>query len=326
MRYLSLFLCLLFLNETSLKTSRAESDKVSPSIRIEGRKNITINKPSVNLADLAHITSNSIQDDEAIIALQKLTIESSPAPGETITISASRVLERMKEYGVELSQVIYVLPRVTKVTRAYRLINQSEVEKAVKAALENYGREAVIKRINFNSEIKVPPDLQELRASLYQTQRPGLLGFHVKADLTDGQNVSFDVTAQIDEWSQIPVSGRYISRGETIGENDFVMARVNLTALPSDSIHTASEVIGKEVLHDIPYGESFRKNRLIIPAVISAGSKVFLIYKTGSLEATATGVALDSGILDQQIRVRNDHSKKVIIGRVLEEGKVGVNP
>ena len=69
----------------------------------------------------------------------------------------------------------------------------------------------------------------------------------------------------------------------------------------------------------------FQKRKLDIPPVIDMGALVTLVYRSGGIEATASGVAIESGALGDEIRVRNDSSRKIILGKVLEPGIVGVS-
>ena len=54
------------------------------------------------------------------------------------------------------------------------------------------------------------------------------------------------------------------------------------------------------------------------------GHHHFGLGRFGRLEATATGVALENGGFNQEIRVRNEGSKKVVVAKVLEAGLVSV--
>ena len=68
----------------------------------------------------------------------------------------------------------------------------------------------------------------------------------------------------------------------------------------------------------------FSKNSLEIVPDIEVGGSVTLVYKNGSLEATSTGIAMEAGIIGKEIRVRNESSKKVVRGKIIEAGQVQV--
>ena len=124
-------------------------------IRIEGRKSATVNQQNIRLSDIAEIKSDSMKDADIIIALQKIVIDPSPQPGESTTLSASRILERLKQEGVKLSEIIYTFPRVLKVDRAARVLTSYEVSEALKRALKEQGRDLNIRQVNYNENIKV---------------------------------------------------------------------------------------------------------------------------------------------------------------------------
>jgi flagella basal body P-ring formation protein FlgA len=304
----------------------AETPSLKDGIRIEGRKTAIVNQANIRLSDIAEVSSRSMQDDEAIIALQKIRIDPAPRVGEEVTVSASRILERLKEEGVKLSEIVYVLPRIVSVSRASRVLSMPEIEEALKQALKDNGKEMNIKQINYNDSIKVPPSYSHIKANIYQSSHPGEISFNITGSVDGEEDQKFDLTAQVDQWINVPVAGSYLTKGNKIASGDIVMARMNAANIPMDVFHNTEEIIGKEVTSDIQYGESFRKNKLNIPAAVLNGSKVVLYYKSGALEATATGIAQEAGLIGQEIKVKNESSKKIVVGKVIEPGKVGVNP
>jgi flagella basal body P-ring formation protein FlgA len=109
-----------------------------------------------------------------------------------------------------------------------------------------------------------------------------------------------------------------------VGAGDLMMARLNLGSIPSDTAHEATSIIGLETSSNITYGEVFRKKKLAIPPLIESGSKVTMVYESKLFKATASGVALESGAAGQMIRIRNDGSKRVVSGEVVEPGLVRI--
>ena len=60
------------------------------------------------------------------------------------------------------------------------------------------------------------------------------------------------------------------------------------------------------------------------PQAISAGQMVNLVYESRNLKVTAKVKALESGRVDQWIRLENPTSRKLIQGRVLPTGEVSI--
>lgn len=298
------------------------------SIHIIGRKEISVTTPSVKLADIAQISSELKDgtDDEAIIALQKIVVDKSPQPGNSSTIAAAAVLERMRTAGVNLDAVSYTLPRIVTVKRAGRVISLDEVTSAVKAALAKSGNETDIKSIAYNEGMYVVPGMTSFEARPFNVGAPGRMGFEVTAKTPGSEDVRFKVQAQVDEWKEIPVARRPLNKGEVIGPQDIMRARLNMAALPRDAVQDDDSLVGLSTSDEIGYGEFFRKPKLAIPPVVNAGGKVTILYRSNVLEVTATGTAMEPGIKGQDIRVQNDASKKVVHATVLEAGIVGVKP
>jgi flagella basal body P-ring formation protein FlgA len=68
----------------------------------------------------------------------------------------------------------------------------------------------------------------------------------------------------------------------------------------------------------------FSAAAVAIPPVVEAGSRVTMMYRYGRLQASAIGVALESGTERQEIKVRNDSSKRVVSARIVDKDTVEV--
>jgi flagella basal body P-ring formation protein FlgA len=102
------------------------------------------------------------------------------------------------------------------------------------------------------------------------------------------------------------------------------MDKVNGTIISRDNLEQLGDLVGRTMTRDVGEGEMFNAMAVAIPPVVTAGTKVTIVYKRGRLEATAMGVAVEAGITGQEIKVRNESSKKVITARVKQPGVVEV--
>lgn len=309
----------------ALCSAYAEAPR-SRSIRIIGRENLTITTPEIRLGDVAEVISTMPQDDDAVIGLQKIYLERSPAPGAELTIAASSVLQTLAKQGVDFERIAYTFPRIMTVRRAGRILSAEEVREAIERSLSQMSAEVVLKEVRYQGDRTISPGPARIEALPLSATNPGLRPFTINIRVNGEAQQPFEVTALVDEWAIMPVAKRPVARGTLIAADDVVMARVNLAAIPADALRNDEDVIGLEVNRDIPFGEVFRRDKLTIPPLINAGSRVTMVYKRGPFEASASGVALESGIRGQEIKVRNDTSKKVISGVVLEAGVIGVRP
>lgn len=295
----------------------------SPTIRVQGRADAIVTDKAVRLGDIAQIDSPNIQDDEAIIELKKIAVGVSPKAGESMTLEGSKVLERLRDEGVRLDSIRYSLPRDISVTRAFREVKLDELERALTSFLSKESKQVDVKQLVVDGPIRVPTDSLGLEVVALQATRPGHIGVNYKS--VDGSDeVRFQLKAVADEWRLMPVASRPLAKGATVTANDVQLMKVNGTALGRDSIENLGDIVGRNLTKDIGQGEMFKASTVVVPAVVTAGSRVTVVFRQSRLEVTASGIALENGGMGQNIRVRNESSKKVIVGKVSDPGLVTV--
>lgn len=104
------------------------------------------------------------------------------------------------------------------------------------------------------------------------------------------------------------------------------LVRLNLNEQPEDVVEEVQDVVGRRAKGRIGAGQVFRKKMLDIPPVIPKGAKVQIVYRRGGLSASASAVAIEDGFEGGKVRVRNEGSKKIVVGRVVSVEEVEVTP
>jgi flagella basal body P-ring formation protein FlgA len=318
-RILSLYLFLLLVPVVAGAEER--------TIRIIGRSDITVTTPMVKLGDLAEVTSRDARDSEAVIALKNISLGQSPAPGSESTVSASRIIELLKDNQFELDKIGYAIPRIIKIKRASRILTSFEIQNAIEQYISDSGRDLSIRKLEYSNDFHVPTSNIDLSVKSLSNQSQGRTTFLINASSFDNgrrEDIRHQIDAQVSEWIKLPVASRPVSKGSMVSGDDVMMARLNLNTIPKDAVRESSGIIGHETQRDIGYGEVFRNNRLSIPPAVAAGSRVTVVYRRGGLEATASGIAMESGTIGEEIRIRNDSSRKVVSGTIIESGLIGV--
>ena len=302
----------------------AEPQAGSPHfIRLEGRAEAVVTEGTIRLGDIAQIDSPNVQDDEAIIHLKRISIGESPKAGETMMLDGSRVLERLKAEGVRLDSVRYTLPRNISITRAFREVKMDELERALGAFISKGEKQIDVKQIVMDKPVRLPTDSLGLEVVALQTTKPGHIGVDFKS-IAGSDEVRFQMKAIADEWRMMPIAVRPLARGSIVSANDVHLTRMNGTSMGKDSLEHIADIVGRSLTKDVGQGEMFKAAAVIIPPVVNAGARVTVVFRQNRLEVTAVGTALENGGLGQDIRVRNDSSKKIVMGRVVEPGLVMV--
>lgn len=292
-------------------------------IRLQGRSDVIVTEPVVHLSDVAQIESAAIADDEAVLELRKIVLGQSPKAGESKVIQGVEVLERMRDAGVRLDSLVYTFPRQITITRAYREVAGEELERALKSFLASHDRPLEVKHLLATNPIKIPADSLGVEVVGVQPIQPGHYGIDYRSR-AGSDEIRFQMRALADEWKMMPVASRPLKKGDVISAGDVRLAKVNATIMARDSVEQIGDVVGRSLVRDVGQGEMFNTAAVIIPPLVTAGSRVTMLYRQGRLEAAAVGVALEAGTARQEIKVRNEASQKVVSARVVDKGVVEV--
>jgi hypothetical protein len=295
----------------------------SSMIRLVGRAETVVTEPQVRLSDVAQIDSPNLQDDEAILQLRKVQIATSPKAGETLVMDGSQVLEKLRDQGVRLSSIRYSLPRQITITRAFREVKLDELERALSSFISKTDRQIDVRQLVLDKPMRIPTDSFGLEVVSLQTTQPGHFGVDFKS-VAGSDEVRFQLRAIADEYRTMPVAARPLKRGDIVTAGDVRLEKINGTSIGRDGVENLGDLVGKSLTKDVGQGEMFKTSAVVIPAVVTSGSRVTILFRLNRLEATATGTALENGGYNQEIKVRNDGSKKVIVAKVVEPGLVSV--
>lgn len=303
--------------------TEANAQAIGTAVRINGRADVVVTDPTIRLQHIADIESNRIQDDDALIELRSIVIATSPKAGEKLLLEGEKVLEQLRNQGVRLDQIRYTFPRQISVTRAYRELMSEELERAVSMFLGRSDKQVELRKLVMGRPVKVPADANAVEVVNLKVTAPGHIGVDFKA-ASESEDVRFSLKGLADEWRLVPVAAAPVKRGDVITGATIEMKKVNGTSMSKDVLENIGDIVGHAVTRDIGQGEVFRQGAVVVPPVIRAGSRVTLVFREGGLEATATGTATESGIVGQEIKVQNETSRRLVVGKVVEPGIVAV--
>lgn len=308
----------------AVQVAAAESPKGSlATIRVQGRAEAVVSDGMVRLGDIAQIDSPNVRDDEAIVQLKKIAVGTSPKAGESMIIEGSQVLERLRDDGVRLDSLRYSLPRQISVTRAFREVKMEELERALASFISKGDKQMDVKQLIVDKPVRLPTDSLGLEVVALQTTQPGHIGVDYKS-VAGSDEVRFQLRAIADEWRLMPVASRPLAKGSVVSASDVQLTKMNATVVTKDSVENLGDIVGRSVTKDVGQGEMFKAAAVVVPPVVTAGSRVTLVFRQDRLEVTASGIALENGGLGQEIHVRNESSKKVVMAKVVEPGLVMV--
>ncbi len=123
-------------------------------------------------------------------------------------------------------------------------------------------------------------------------------------------------------WSQpIIVAAHDLKRGTIIALEDLL---VDVVALSRNCRYPSSpdEVLGSTLNRDLERAEALTVDDFKRLPLVERGTIVRLVYKAGGLVVEMPGKALEDGFKGEGVKVRNERTKKVIVGIVAGDGFV----
>ena len=119
-----------------------------------------------------------------------------------------------------------------------------------------------------------------------------------------------------------PSPKRIIYPGDTITQDMLIETPIEARSHSGPVALAPEDVVGMTSSQTLLPGQSIPMSALRPPRVVRAGAAVSMIYIDGGLEITASGDALQDGVVGETVKLRNEDSGVTVTGRVRADGSV----
>lgn len=160
---------------------------------------------------------------------------------------------------------------------------------------------------------------QPLSVEPVDTRYPGRMRFTAVCPGAEGWRQEFVVRAEVT--AEVLVAATALPSGRPIAASDLAIERRDIGSTP-DALSDLPAVVGQSSRRSLRPGQIVQKQMLVAPVLVRRGDTVRIIARTGPVEVTTAGEALEAGHGDDAIRVRNIATGKVIRARVTASGTV----
>jgi flagella basal body P-ring formation protein FlgA len=133
------------------------------------------------------------------------------------------------------------------------------------------------------------------------------------------------VTGRVSVRRNIPILAHRLEGGTVIGTNDLDWIEVPEDRVTADVVTESSQLIGREIRHDLPEGEILRSHDIMPPQLVKRGTLVTMKIETPYILITAQGKALQDGAEGDTVRVTNTQSNRIVEGIVIAPGVVEIH-
>lgn len=120
------------------------------------------------------------------------------------------------------------------------------------------------------------------------------------------------------------VSQNIIKRGDIISLNDITMMRVDVSRL-NRYFDEPKEVIGMQAKTTIRQGKLIKPNMVKQPQLVKRGERVKINMTTPGINIQTIGIAMNNGVKNQTITIKNLKSNRLIEATVTGPNTVSVN-
>lgn len=201
-------------------------------------------------------------------------------------------------------------------------LNSNDVESFVKAYLiekfpSTNEEKTLISVAKLDPRIVIKPCSIPLTANI--PEKNNVRNVNVKVTCDESTPWKIYISARIEKTKAILVAKNIISKGDTLDDSNVELAYLAINKVRGNKLTDKSIVFGAKAKRRIAQGKVISKNSICL---VCKGDVVTIIASSDSFSIKTQGVALSSGNINDQIRVRNTRSNKIITPKVKSHNQV----
>ncbi len=132
------------------------------------------------------------------------------------------------------------------------------------------------------------------------------------------------VPAQVKLFRDVVTVTRPMKREAVVGADDVALRERDVSTLTQGYLISLDQAVGYKTLRPTVMDQVLTPAHLEAPQAVIKGDHVVIIARSGTLSVRMPGEALSNGSENEQIRVRNLNSQRVVKARVTGPGQVEV--
>ena len=206
-------------------------------------------------------------------------------------------------------------------------ISGSDVERSIVNYLNRYYPVENAQYVCDVSNIKIPEDSQidSIAVDSFCKDNPKGQTVVRLSFYKDGLSaLKTSVSVKIGILKPVLVTSQAIKAGESITSEKLMLETRDIAPSDESPILDTCRISGMVASRFMPAGRMLTASSLMQPPVIRSGDKVTIRYSQGPVELSVDGVARESGLIGESIRVMNANSRKIIRAVVLNSSTVAI--
>jgi len=161
---------------------------------------------------------------------------------------------------------------------------------------------------------------------LSQKEPLGLFTVIVRLYENGEEYESGQVRMKIKKYADVLVAIERLKKSDDLTPDNLSLKRMDITTLVEKPITTFDELVGYRARRNISRGKILTAGAVELIPDIERGREVQIVYSNGLCRITTSGIALQTGMAGDYLKIKNKSTGKIIMARVVDETAVAVDP
>ena len=207
-------------------------------------------------------------------------------------------------------------------------IDHDEIRQQVERFLTDKTKEMSFKETQINighidNRLRLAHCNKALEITLGNNRLPGNLSLLVQCNGAKPWKIYLQ--ASVNAYQEIYTARVPITRGAPFNDTDLILEKRNITSLNGNYLTDPAHIKAHVARRTIRKGEIIQPMLLVKSKLVKRGEQVTLIAETSGITVRMMGKALNDATAGQQVRVRNNNSKRIVEGTAITRGVVEIN-
>ena len=286
----------------------------SPALAVDLKENSIVTDDVIRLGDIFYGLDYNADADKVL--------GNAPRPGQDMVLDA-RTLARVAAATGLSWRPTSIADRIT-LTREGTVVELETIQATLKDAMHAKGMSGKFNLVFDIREIVLPPEMNPAIEVTGLDIKRSRNWFEATLYAPSRQNpiIKQNITGAIHKLVDVPVLSKTISNGYIISAADITTAELRERDLKGNIILNPEQLIGMTPRRMVSQSNPIKTIDIEAPVIIKRGEIITMNYKSGPLNLTAKGKALESGAKSEMIRVINLGSNKTIEAQIQNTNEV----